>query len=281
MAHGTRVDVGGRYLYFETAGEGNPTVLFESGIECGAASLANLAKGVQGFARTVVYDRAGLGQSDPAPMPRTTQDMADDLHALLTRERIPGPYLLVGHSYAGLPLRLFATQQRDKIGGMVLLDASHPDLTRRQLALLPPPAPDEPPALTRMRSELESDLASPYANSEAIDLVAGAAQVHVCGRMGSLPLVVITAGLDERDEGFPPDLARAQEADWLAMQKEWAALSDNSTHIVATESNHVIQDCQPDMVVAVIRRLVDALRSGGAPDVRSWTWTGPGVAQIS
>ncbi len=249
-------------------------MVFESGIECGAASLANLAEAVQGFTRTVIYDRAGLGQSDPAPTPRTAQDMANDLWALLVQARIPGPYLLVGHSYGGLPLRIFATQHRNEAAGMVLLDASYPDLARRQLALLPPPAPGEPAALTRMRNELEIERIDPYYNSEAVDLITSAAQVQASGRLGELPLVVITAGRDEWEEGFPPELARAQEDDWLAMQKEWAALSDNNTHIIAAESTHVIQDCQPELVVVVIRRLVEALQAGGVPAVASWSWGG-------
>ena len=256
-------------------------MVFESGIECGAASLANLAEAIQGFACTVIYDRAGSGQSDPAPTPRTAQDMANDLAALLAEAQIPAPYLLVGHSYAGLPLRLFATQHRSQVAGMVLLDASHPDQARRQIALLPPPAPDEPRAVTRMRNELEIERLDPYCNSEAIDLVASAAQVQARGRLGELPLVVITAGRDEWEEGFPPELTRAQEVDWLAMQKELAALSDNSTHIIATESTHVIQECQPELVVDVIRRLVEALQAGGVPAVASWSWAGPGVTAVT
>ena len=271
-----RIDIGGRQLYFEVAGEGIPTVVFESGIECGAASLANLADAVQGFTRALIYDRAGIGQSDPAPVPRTAQDMANDLWDLLTQAQVPGPYLLVGHSYGGLPLRLFATQHRNEVAGMVLLDASYPDLARRQLALLSPPAPGEPPALTRMRAELEAEQIDPFYNSEGIDLTASGAQVLASGRLGALPLVVMTAGLDEWEEGFAPELAQAQEEDWLAMQKEWAALSDNSTHIIATESDHVIQECQPELVVGVIRRLVEALRAGGVAQIGSWVWTSRG-----
>jgi pimeloyl-ACP methyl ester carboxylesterase len=54
------------------------------------------------FTRVFSYDRAGLGQSDPAPTPRTVQAMVDDLHALLSAAAIAPPYLLVGHSMSGL-----------------------------------------------------------------------------------------------------------------------------------------------------------------------------------
>ncbi|MEZ4861007.1 MAG: alpha/beta hydrolase [Caldilineaceae bacterium] len=261
MVHKQRIDVGGYHLSMESAGAGSPTVLFECGMGCGAASLANLAAEVQHFTRTVLYDRAGLGQSDPAPKPRTSQDVVDDLWRLLQQAQIHGPYLLVGHSFAGLHLRLFAHQHPQAVAGLVLLDASHPDQTLRDLQLLPPPTPSELAILTKMRNTLMAEWTDPFHNEEGMDIAASAAQVQATGHFGQLPLVVITAGIDEWEEGFPPELASASAANWLAMQKELAALSHNSTHIIATESNHSIQDCQPELVVDVIRQMVQQTRS--------------------
>ena len=260
MEHGQRIDVGGYRLYMESAGSGRPTVIFESGRECGASSLANLAAEVQQFTRTLIYDRAGIGQSEPAPTPRTTQEIVNDLRKLLMQAQIGGPYLLVGHSFAGLPLRLFAHQGPHEVVGLVLLDVTHPDQWLRGLQLLPPPSPDEPVALTATRDVLTREWTDPFSNDEGIDIAASAAQVRATGHLGQLPMVVITAGKDEWEEGFPLEIARALEQDWLAMQKELAALSFNSTHLIATESDHVIQDCQPDLVVKVIRQLVQAIR---------------------
>jgi pimeloyl-ACP methyl ester carboxylesterase len=218
--------------------------------------LANRAAEVQEFTRTVIYDRAGIGQSDPAPGPRTSQDVVNDLWRLLKQAQIDGPYLLVGHSFAGLSLRLFAHQFPHEVVGLVLLDAVHPDQWLRDLQLLPPPAPSEPAALTTARDTLAAEWNDPFRNSEGMDIAASAAQVRATGHFGQLPLVVITAGIDEWEEGFPSEIARALEQNWLAMQKELAALSHNSTHLIATESDHSIQDCQPELVVNVIRQLV-------------------------
>lgn len=146
---------------------------------CGAESLANLAAAVRQVTRTVLYDRAGLGQSDPAPTPRTSQHVVDDLWRLLQQAQIEGPYLLVGHSFAGLHLRLFVHQHRQVVAGLVLLDASHPDQWLRDLQLLPPPSPDEPVALTKARATLTDEWADPLHNEEGIDIAASAAQVRV------------------------------------------------------------------------------------------------------
>lgn len=252
--------MGGHHLYLESAGTGSPTVIFESGMGCGAASLANLAAEVQHFTRAIIYDRAGLGQSEPAPKPRTSQEVVDDLWQLLQQAQIDGPYLLVGHSFAGLHLRLFVHQHAQVVVGLVLLDASHPDQWLRELQLLPPPSPGEPVALTSARDTLMAEWADPLRNEEGLDIAASAAQVQATDHFGQLPLVVITAGIDEWEEGFPPELASASAANWLAMQKDLAALSHNSIHIIATESDHSIQDCQPELVVDVIRQFVQQIR---------------------
>ena len=85
--------------------------------------------------------------------------------------------------------------------------------------------------------------------------------MRATGHFGALPLVVITAGIDEWEEGFPPEIARASAANWSAMQKDLVALSRNSMHIIATESDHSIQDCQPELVVDVIRQMVQEIRA--------------------
>ena len=77
---------------------------------------------------------------------------------------------------------------------------------------------------------------------------------------GAMPLVVITAGIGEWDESFPPKVARAQEAAWMRAQQEMLRLSAASRQIIAAESNHSIQDCQPGLSVAVVRELVEGMR---------------------
>jgi len=76
--------------------------------------------------RVVSYDRAGLGWSDLGPMPRTAERIADELHDLLKSAAIPPPYVLVGHSFGGLTMPLFAARFPEEIAGMVLIDPVAP-----------------------------------------------------------------------------------------------------------------------------------------------------------
>jgi pimeloyl-ACP methyl ester carboxylesterase len=77
--------------------------------------------------RVVAYDRAGLGWSEPGPGPRDAQQSAGELHTALQNAGIPGPYVVVGHSYGELVVRAFTDLYADEVVGMVLVDASHPD----------------------------------------------------------------------------------------------------------------------------------------------------------
>jgi pimeloyl-ACP methyl ester carboxylesterase len=261
MHEGTKIDVGGYQLFFQSFGSQPPTVVFESGGDDGAASFADIARQVQSFAQALIYDRAGLGQSDPAPRPRTIQDAVADLHTLLHAVHVPGPYVLVGHSYGGLIVRLYAYQYPGEVVGLVLLDVPPPDLSLRELRLLPPPTPHEPAALTECRNNAITEWNDPFSSGEGFDRAASAAQIQATSDLGSLPVVVITAGIDEWPEGFPAAIARAMEQDWMAAQHDLVALSTDSTHIIAAESDHSIQACQPDLVIEAIRRLVERQRT--------------------
>jgi pimeloyl-ACP methyl ester carboxylesterase len=78
------------------------------------------------FTRAVSYDRAGHGWSDPAREPRTAQQLAQELHTLLGAAGVPGPYVLVGHSFGGYVNMAFAQLYRENVAGIVLVDSIHP-----------------------------------------------------------------------------------------------------------------------------------------------------------
>src|SRR5438132_118947 len=81
--------------------------------------------------RTIVPKRTRDRHHDSRPHPRTSKDIAEELHALLQNAGIPSPIILVGHSMGGYDVRLYASLYRDQIAGMVLVDASHPDQENR------------------------------------------------------------------------------------------------------------------------------------------------------
>jgi pimeloyl-ACP methyl ester carboxylesterase len=123
---GRLVRVNKRLMHIHVTGEGRPTVVFESGMGASCLSWSQVQPAVAEFSRAVSYDRAGHGWSDLAREPRTAEQIAHELHTLLDRAGVPGPYVLVGHSFGGYVTRAFAHLYRDDLVGMVLVDSIHP-----------------------------------------------------------------------------------------------------------------------------------------------------------
>lgn len=123
---GRLVDIGGHTLHMLCSGHGGgPTVVLDAGLAGFSTDWALVQPEVAKFARVCSYDRAGYGWSEPVEGPRTSEVIADELHTLLHRAGIPGPYLLVGHSFGGYNVRVFADRYPDEVAGLVLVDVSH------------------------------------------------------------------------------------------------------------------------------------------------------------
>jgi pimeloyl-ACP methyl ester carboxylesterase len=111
---GRLVDIGKFKLNLHCIGEGSPTVVPESGLTDSLDSWIRVQPGIARFARVCSYDRAGYGYSDPGPMPRTSDQIASELHAALQSAGEKPPYLLVGHSFGGYNVRVFNGSTRMK-----------------------------------------------------------------------------------------------------------------------------------------------------------------------
>jgi pimeloyl-ACP methyl ester carboxylesterase len=119
---GKFVNLGTHRLHLLDEGRGRPTIILEAGLMSTNLSWTDLRRKLAESYRVVCYDRAGLGWSDIGPMPRTAERIVEELHSLLDRAAIPGPYVLVGHSFGGLTMPLFAARYPEQTAGMVLVD---------------------------------------------------------------------------------------------------------------------------------------------------------------
>ncbi|MDN5763470.1 MAG: alpha/beta hydrolase [Microlunatus sp.] len=124
---GQLVDIGGHRLHLHCVGSGSPTVVLEPGSGATSADLHWIAPVVARDTRVCTYDRAGRGFSEDANGPQDGARIAADLHTLLDRAHIPGPYVLAGHSFGGLYILSFAAQFPDQVAGLVLLDSTAPN----------------------------------------------------------------------------------------------------------------------------------------------------------
>jgi pimeloyl-ACP methyl ester carboxylesterase len=124
---GRAVDIGGRTLNIDCSGEGSPTVIFLPTRFGGYGGYIKVRPQVAKFTRVCWYDRAGEGWSDPPPAPPTSFSITNDLHELLQRAPVPGPYILVGHSIGGDFARIYAGRFPAEVAGLVLVDSANPD----------------------------------------------------------------------------------------------------------------------------------------------------------
>jgi pimeloyl-ACP methyl ester carboxylesterase len=230
---GELVDVGGHSLHINCVGEGSPTVILESGSGATSVDWANIQPEVADTTRVCAYDRAGTGWSEPGSGPGDPQQIAGELHTLLSNAGIDGPYVLVGHSFGGLYVLMYADLYPNEVEGMVLVDSSHPEQSARTA---------------------EAHAASEGSSAEEIRATpeTSAAQVLLSTQsLGDKPLAVITAG--------------EHEPIWLELQDELAALSSDSVHRVVEGATHEsLLDDQRDAQVSsmAILEVVEAVRNG-------------------
>ena len=277
------VDIGsGRAIYLECQGTGSPTVVLVSGFGDNAevwntsptegsstasavtspvrAEPVTVFRGVGEFARVCAYDRPGTSdsRSTEVPQPTSAQTSADDLAKLLGAAGEAEPYILVGHSYGGPIVRIFAGEHPDEVGGLVLVDGLSEDLedglTADQTAIFhtlntPPPRP----------------------GAETVDFTAVATQVRQATAAPDVPVTVLTA---DNPQLTPEALASGQlppgvdqtfaDALWaaqLAAQNSMAAKFPGAVHITDTHSDHYIQLGNPQLVIDSIHDVVDVARN--------------------
>jgi pimeloyl-ACP methyl ester carboxylesterase len=275
---GQLIDVGGHRLHLYCTGSGSPTVVLEPGHGGSSSDFGWITPAVARETRVCVYDRAGRGWSDAANSPQDGAHIAADLHTLLNRAHVPGPYVLAGHSFGGLYIQSFAAQFPDQVAGMVLLDSTAPNpgpaqptnaesySLRRRVAVLFPAVADlgagrllNPfsygtlPPRSRDEARANSSTARHLASwiEEVLAASASAHQASLLTDLDGKPLIVLTA-----DTG--------NDAKWQSAQEHMATLSTNSLHRVAHDTTHQsLLDDEADSAAAsqAIHDVVASVRS--------------------
>jgi pimeloyl-ACP methyl ester carboxylesterase len=282
---GQLIDVGGYRLHLSCTGAGTPTVVLEPGGGGMSSSLGWVAPAVARDTRVCVYDRAGRGWSEPADSVQDGAQIVTDLHTLLQRGHVPGPYVLAGHSFGGLYVLTFAARYPDEVAGMVLVDSTAPasasaarpgtvslghggsdDGMSRVSALvsaaarlglgrlyaqvdfgsLPPRSRDEVRASVATASMLRSTI------DEYLQAAASVEQAAALRDFADKPLIVLTAG-------------SGHDAAWSAAQNRMARLSTNSVHRIIAGATHEDLIASEEDAAATTQAILDVVAAVRSP----------------
>jgi pimeloyl-ACP methyl ester carboxylesterase len=281
--------VDGLVMHLHCMGEGAPTIILEAGGYSFSTEWYWVHRQLAKTNRTCAYDRAGTGWSEPSTEPRTAVQIAKELHGLLQQAKIPGPYVLSGHSFGGILNRVYASQYPDEVAGIVLVDSAHirpaaykdrnefeewkrgSDILQGSLWVLvrtgvmrliirseleaagyPPEAVAQLTALKSTNQSFDTYYAESVPARWELTQVWKAAQ-----NLGARPLIILW---DER-----PHLSEAEAEIFKGIQVEIAGYSSNSVTRSVPGANHTsIQGSEQyaQQVTTAILEVVESARTG-------------------
>jgi pimeloyl-ACP methyl ester carboxylesterase len=277
---GRLIDVGGHRLHLHCTGSGSPTVVLQPGAGDYSSGMVWIAPAVASQTRVCVYDRASRGWSEPAEGPQDATQLAIELHTLLERGDVPGPYVMAGHSFGGLYVLTYADRYPDEVVGMVLVDStdrateadpekaraydggSYDAVTDRVSAL---GAAAARIGLVRVVGNLDYGSLRPQSRGEAragtatADYAAGwidefvqanasGAEAAMLTDFGDKPLVVLTAGAETNPTHD-------------AAQTQLATLSTDSSHRVVEGASHAGLVSDEQYAKTTARAVLDVVAS--------------------
>jgi pimeloyl-ACP methyl ester carboxylesterase len=278
---GQLINVNGHSMHLNCTGSGSPTVVLQPGGGAMSSDMGWIAPRVAAGSRVCVYDRPGRGWSEPVDSAQDATAIANDLHTLLQRGNVPGPYVLAGHSFGGLYVLTYADLYPDEVAGMVVIDTTAPkdepttrassnadsyDLVDRvatlvstssqfgatrleamsEVATLPPQSSDEATA------SLKTGNSSRAFIDEFLSANASMGEAAALTDFGDKPLVILTAGV-------------GSDADFVATHEQLATLSTNGVHRVidgATHETLLADEKDSEATTQAVLDVVASIRDG-------------------
>ena len=286
----------GRRMNLYCRGSGSPSVILDAGMGDSTISWALVQPALAKRFRTCSYDRAGLGFSDAATRPGTVANMVEDLHALLQAAHIEPPYILVGHSLAGMTVRVFADRHRSDVVGMVVVEGSHEDQSTRSWAIEVPGQKEKWDAGLKDTSCIDTAKSGPiskgtpaYAKcvgdddprySKAINkamlgygaslkwqlalaserenvFYASADQTRATRRdFGDMPIIVLTHAPYPKNKDWTQQMQDQHTLLWEDMHTQIAAMSTHGVNMIVPGSGHYVQYDRPEIVIDAVNQAV-------------------------
>ncbi|UCZ54866.1 alpha/beta hydrolase [Bacillus shivajii] len=228
-------------LYAKLVGEnkGKPTIVMDAGYGDDSKGWDSVISDVSMLSNVLIYDRAGLGKSESSSNSRTSRAIIKELKELLTEAKVEPPYILVGHSFGGVNLRLYTTEYPNEVCGLILLDSTPEDYRERFLPTMP----------KEFQQAYNKQFVSECNYDEFMESLK---QLKQSKRNVDVPLIVLSAGEKAH-------YSEESQTLWNEMQKEISKISQKSEFIIAENSGHYIQNDEPKVVTSAIKTLINKI----------------------
>lgn len=246
----------GRRFAYELQGTGKVSVLLETGFGAEASEWQVVADEIAHRAPVFLYDRLGRGASDPPPGSRTSLEIHHELCALLEATGVRPPFVLVGHSFGGLLMRLFAAGRQSDVDGLVLVESMHSRQFEELGPKFPRPSAGEAGELTRMRQFWQHGWKNTESTPELIDLPLSLLSDSKRIDLGEVPLHIITAAAFRNAPFLPDNTKERLQTIWDCLQADLPVVSKKVTRTHLSKSDHFVQRDAPGSIIEAIEPLL-------------------------
>jgi pimeloyl-ACP methyl ester carboxylesterase len=236
---------------YRVIGHGKPTIVVDMAMGEIIQSWDTLQTKLGRLTTVITYDRLGLGKSDTTTVPRTIENLSNELNQFLVTNKIPGPYLLVGHSLGTSIIRKYQNEHPEKVLGMILIDPVHEDQFERLMALK---SQDDRENTLMDREEFLSTL-KPGELNEAVQYHQQRRAMKGVKFPDNIPITIlgsfqVSHGATEQDRQIKRELFN-----------QWLTQAPQIRLITTTKSGHYIQDSEPELLIEEVQLMLEKLRS--------------------
>jgi pimeloyl-ACP methyl ester carboxylesterase len=293
-------NVDGYAMHLYCTGQGSPAIVLDTGLGDDFTIWATVQPELSKVTRVCAYDRAGFGWSELRPGVQDANALAAQLHQLLAVAGVQRPFILMGHSIAGLHLRSYAAHYPADLAGLVFVDGATPlqdDRVPHELVTIQDQQRKEMPwqrllmtlgwyrakgLCTDVPAGFESDSLWIKADScvpsqmSAVEheldaeRASGEETLHA-GPFGSLPILIFSRDPTVLASNWPPAVSRANAVVWNQMQEEAKSLSSQSRRIIAKGSDHYVQIDRADLINKEVSAFVEQVRQHQFPEDQNHT----------